>query len=204
MRGRKEKKEKRYFCDLCKKVVNMTVLLVVIAIVIGIIALVISHIATINYIESQEKRIGLFDRYSDVAYEELKEDVRNQLEGGGRLEEIVDNYEGSYDGEKTIIKCSKTNDNGFVVKITVTISKNDKILSIENQFKTKEEYVEQTKSEMINGKYSVFLMTILLFMYFGTFALLIWLSKISKKHKERDQKKEENCEQKQQKSHEKD
>lgn len=185
MKGKK--KEKRYFCDLCKEVIDRPILLVSIAIVLGISACGISGIATSNYIDKQEEYIDLCGRYSDDAYKEFKKDIRNQLEKGGRIEEVVDSYEGSYDGEKTILNCSKINGNNFVVKITVTTSKNGKILSMDNQFKTKEEYVEQTKSEFCDGKYGPIGVILMVVIYLGIFVLLYKLSKISQKRKAREE-----------------
>lgn len=185
MKGKK--KEKRYFCDLCKEVIDRPILLVGIAIVLGISACGISGIATSNYIDKQEEYIDLCGRYSDDAYKEFKKDIRNQLEKGGRIEEVVDSYEGSYDGEKTILNCSKINGNNFVVKITVTTSKNGKILSMDNQFKTKEEYVEQTKSEFCDGKYGPIGAILMVVIYLGIFVLLYKLSKISQKRKAREE-----------------
>ncbi len=185
MKGKK--KEKRYFCDLCKEVIDRPILLVGIAIVLAISACGISGIATSNYIDKQEEYIDLCGRYSDDAYKEFKKDIRNQLEKGGRIEEVVDSYEGSYDGEKTILNCSKINGNNFVVKITVTTSKNGKILSMDNQFKTKEEYVEQTKSEFCDGKYGPIGVILMVVIYLGIFVLLYKLSKISQKRKAREE-----------------
>lgn len=188
MKGKETKKEKRYFCDLCEKVVaDKPILLLLIAIVVAGSAVDISSTAISNYIDKQEEYIDLCDRYSDDAYKELKKDIQNQLEKGGRMEEVVDSYEGSFDGVETVYDCSKTNENGFVVKMTVTISKKGEILSADNQFKTKEEYVEQVKNNISKGKYAIFSLGIAVLIYFGTFALLLMLSKISKKHKSRDE-----------------
>jgi len=117
MKGKK--KEKLYFCDWWEKLINKDSLFITYIIIIIIFtALGVSYFAITHYLDRQEEYKDLLDDYSDTLYDELEADVVNHINTRKTIDEvalheIADTHSSSYDGEVTILNCSKKNSSGF-------------------------------------------------------------------------------------------
>lgn len=196
MKGKETKKEKRYFCDWWEKLINKDSLFITYIIIIIFTALGVSYFAITHYLDRQEEYKDLLDDYSDKLYDELEADVVNHINTRKTIDEvalheIADTHSSSYDGEVTILNCSKKNSSGFEARITIAMSKNAKILWINREFKMKEEYIKDKERNIVWREYPHILPIPVAVMTFVIYTSPFIAARISKKRKKRDEEQKE-------------